>query len=221
MNTNSKLFLTAFVSLGVGFAAGYFLGTKDGEVTIVPAEPVDPNAPEQLTLLEGNEPKVELLEIPKFISVDEPVEIVADATPVRDEEPQSVNIFTNEDDWNWDVEDALRSMMADNVPFVIHQEEFIESESGFRQGTLTFYAGDEVVADELDTPIYNWKTLLGELKWGHGSRDSNVVYIRNPAVKMEWEVLLSTGHFAIEAMGLEAERDAELKHSTPRRFRED
>ena len=111
------------------------------------------------------------------------------------------------------------------APYVISFEVFQENEFDWSQETVTFYTGDDILADESDSPIYNYRSLFGELHFGYGSGDPNVVYIRNPSLRREWEVLRSTGHFAIEVLGMEAEERFEkqdLKHSNePRKFRSD
>ena len=134
------------------------------------------------------------------------------------------NIFastSSDDDWNMEEEQANRTS---DRPYVIHQDEFIDKESGFDQSTLTYYAGDGVVADELNTPVDDWVSLLGQLQWGHGTTNANAVYIRNEKRQHEFEVLLATGSYLEEVMSEETllaiEQD-ELKHSMTRRFRED
>lgn len=143
--------------------------------------------------------------------------------PVEEEaETVRVNVFTQvDDDWDYDVEVAARTKHA---PYVIHQEEFVADEMDYRQETLTYYAGDDIMADPADTPIYGYANLLGELKFGHGSKDPSVVYIRNDAIHMEWEVLLHKGLYSVEVMGLTMEQDAEeeIRHShTVLKFRGD
>lgn len=136
--------------------------------------------------------------------------------------PPVVNVFTNPDtDWDWDVENAAR---AEEEPYVLHYEEFIQDEKNYHQETVTYYQGDDIMADSNDVPIYNYEGLMGDLKFGHGSKDPKVVYIRNDRIHHEWEVLLHTGQFAVEVRGLEVESEYEskdLKHSSNRRFRED
>jgi hypothetical protein len=137
-----------------------------------------------------------------------------------EEEPEVVHIFAHNDrSWDYDVEVATRER---EIPYVIHQEEFINDEMGFRQETLTYYAGDDIMSDTDDTPIYNYAGLMGELKFGHGSRDPNVVYIRNEVIHMEWEILLNPGMFSEEVLGLQMEKDAEndLRHSVQKFRRE-
>ena len=127
----------------------------------------------------------------------------------------------NNDDWDYDVELENRS---EEAPFVIHRDEFYAQETDYTQATLTYYAGDDILVDEDDTPIYNHPTVIGELKFGHGSGDPNVFHVRNDKRKGEYEVIYDPGFYAVEVLGLAAEDIAsnkELKHTGVRKFRLD
>lgn len=131
-----------------------------------------------------------------------------------------VNVFTV-DDGQWVMEEEL-SQRSREAPYVIHVDEFSNDEMDFRQETLTYYAGDDIMADSADTPIYDYQGLMGTLKFGHGSGDKNVVYIRNEAIRMEWEILRESGSFEQEVLGFAIEQAAaeqDLKHSSTLKFR--
>lgn len=140
--------------------------------------------------------------------------ITPDPTPI-------INVFADNDPY-WNYEHELSTRTADE-PYVIHVDEYVTNESGARQSCVTYYVGDDILADENDTPIHNYGAMLGELKFGHGSKDPNVVFIRNESMDMEWEVINHGGSFQLEVLGFDADREeaaAELKHSV-RRFRDD
>lgn len=200
----------------VGSIVGYILGKKQGAVVVVPAEP-ETSEPEEVVTQEVDPMITALREY-----VEEKKTDVHDfsAPPVVVVEETVVNVFRNNDDtWNYEEEFSTRNSMN---PYVIALEEFKEDEFGFHQTTVTYYEGDDVMVDESDTPIYNFHQIIGELKFGHGSQDKNVVYIRNEKEKQEWEVLRHAGHFAHEVLGLELEQEdeKELRHSVLR-FRRD
>lgn len=140
----------------------------------------------------------------------------------EEEAPGYVNVFATTDS-TWDYEAELSTRTPD-LPYVLHKDEFFNDEMGFTQSTVTYYQGDDMVADESDTQIYAYQKVLGELKFGHGSEDQNVVYIRNERLRLEWEVLLSTDHFSVAVLGNTIERkfeEADFKHSFERKFRGD
>lgn len=151
-----------------------------------------------------NEPKMnDIYDEPEELEMDEPDE--SEESPIR-------VIRWGESDWNYEEELAKRKP---DEPYVIHQDEFINDEMEFHQETVTYYAGDDIMAGEDDTPIYNYHNLMGELKFGHGSTSKNIVYIRNEKIKMEWEVIKHDGLFMYEVLGhqMEADEEASLRHS--------
>jgi hypothetical protein len=131
------------------------------------------------------------------------------------------NIFSGiEDDWNEEEEVKKR---RPGVPYTIHRDEFFLNEPDHSQTTLQYYLADNVLCDTDDTPIYNHHKLVGELEFGRGSQDPNIVYVRNDDLKADFEVLLDHGYFQVEVLGgqLEDELNHEdFKHSV-RKFREE
>lgn len=136
-------------------------------------------------------------------------------------EPEVHNVFAADDD-EWVYEDELSTRTPDE-PYVIHKDEFISNETDYDQRTVTYYQGDDIMANEADVPMYSFNTMMGDLKWGHGSGDPGVVYIRNEKLEMEWEVLLHTGFFEIEVLGNDIENlyaSQDLKNSV-QKFRDE
>jgi hypothetical protein len=117
---------------------------------------------------------------------------------------------TDIDVWDYKLELPSRS---ENVPYVIHRDEFFGEETPYEQIQLTYYEGDDVLADSHDTPVDDQDAMvgLGNLsKFGHGSQDPNIVYIRNHELQLEIEISHHDGKFAEEVHGFS---DDELKHS--------
>lgn len=215
------------VGVVVGLGACYIYDRlKKDKVVIIPPEPeerrlqiveerehtglvLDRSAYEELTSIDYT--------APEFIRQnDELIQLQDQVT-----ESYRQNVFAKPDgDWDYEAELSTRNPLN---PYILHRDEFMGNEMDYRQETMTYYAGDNVMVDPQDNPIYNYPDLMGELHFGHGSNDPNVVYIRNEGIHMEWEVLLSTGTYAYEVMGLAAEAEAEdeLRHSGPLKFRRD
>jgi hypothetical protein len=184
--------------------------------------------PTQMSLFDESEEFIQvdpvllnLLEEEARIEAAAEIQTLVTQTDIPEEDLVVTNVFANLDEgWDYEAELATRDP---KIPYIIHQEEFVNDEMGYRQETLTYYRGDDIMADSHDTPIYGYGDLMGELRFGHGSRDKNVVYIRNEGIHMEWEVLLHSGHFATEVLGIEAEKEIEqneLRHSV-HKFRRD
>lgn len=105
-----------------------------------------------------------------------------------------------EDNWDWEMELQSRSS---SEPYIIHQDEYLENEFDFTQQTVIYYAEDNILADEDDTPLHNWQGLIGDLVFGHGSNDKNIVYIRNEKHHLEYEVLYDSGSYEKTVLRME------------------
>ena len=120
------------------------------------------------------------------------------------------------DTWNYEQELSSRGAV---FPYVIHHDEYTINEDNHEQVTLTYFAGDDVLSDERDQVLPDQDTVVGLenlQKFGHGSEDPNVVYVRNPRLEVDYEIVRSEGTYATEVHGFQ---DDELKHSVGRRRR--
>lgn len=116
---------------------------------------------------------------------------------------------------HWTPEDDEEQRAGDG-PYILHEDEYARNEKDYRQVDLTWYEGDHILADDQNVPIYNPPKVVGQLIWGRGSSDPDVLYIRNDANKAEYMVSRNPGSYMSEVQGLEAEERAEqddLKHS--------
>lgn len=154
-------------------------------------------------------------------------EFISEDIVIEEEIPEITyenrNVFSDGELSHWDYESELL-YRGDGQPYIIHYDEFMNNETNYPQETLTYYQEDDIVADQQDSPIYNYASLMGELRFGHGSNDPNVVYIRNDQIHMEWEILLHHGSFSYEVAGIDKIQEYEsedLRHSNNRKFRMD
>lgn len=213
---------TSFVG---GFAIGYFLRKKKTEAEL-PSQlklplayfseaelPLDDTGHVTVNVVAKEVITGDKVDYTQFHDVGQSVEAEEEPEEIVDDPPELIRVFRKQDsDWDWDAETMSRTADA---PYIIHHEEYMADEMGYRQDTVTYYAGDDIMADSLDVPIHNHTRLMGDLKFGHGSNDPSVVYIRNEKEKMEWEVLLHTGMFSVEVRGLtiDQEMEDEIRHS--------
>jgi hypothetical protein len=142
----------------------------------------------------------------------EPDKPRADLTIVG--EPENVFTQTQEpiQDPEWDYATEVKSR-GTSVPYVIHRDEYIAGEMEFEQIELTYYEGDDVLADARDQIVRDQDAYvgLGNLsKFGHGSLDPKVVYVRNPVTETDIEITHSDGTYAHDVQGVQ---DDELRHS--------
>ena len=104
-------------------------------------------------------------------------------------------------------------------PYVISREEFFENDGDNEQVSITYYAGDDVLVDERDEPIPDADSTVGDenlLRFGEGSGDRHIVYIRNETLNLDFEVAMSVNKYTEEVLGL-TESSTSIKHSSDRR----
>jgi hypothetical protein len=126
---------------------------------------------------------------------------------VSAEDPKVTNnIFVDgrpmEDDFDYDAEIPLRS---EDAPYIISRDEFNQGEKDYAQDTLTFYVLDDTLCDARDQVIPDSDGAVGDVnlqKFGHGSGDNNVVYVRNDRMETDFEVLKSKNSYAKDVLGL-------------------
>lgn len=126
-----------------------------------------------------------------------PVSMAPALVPPPDE-PEEVR--TQDQGWDYATEHAQRSL---EQPYVIHQDEFQSAESMYTQTTYTYYAVDDVLVNTDDTPVPNGDLVIGQgnLKWGHGTDDVDVVYVRNDKLELEVEICRVHKSYAEEVLG--------------------
>lgn len=98
-------------------------------------------------------------------------------------------------------------------PFIITFDEFNEGAEGFETISLTYFEGDDTLMDDQQMPFSDSDGVVGDdnlTRFGYGSGDANMLYIRNPGSQIDFEVARSKGKFAVEVLGLD---DDEITHS--------
>ena len=115
----------------------------------------------------------------------------------------SKNVFTDAKiPGEFDPETEIRDP---DKPYVISKDEFEQAEFDYDQVQFTYYSGDGVLANEMDEEVPNIEKSVGSdnlLRFGQGSGDPHIVYVRNASANMDFSVVLSEGKFAFEVLGL-------------------
>jgi hypothetical protein len=140
--------------------------------------------------------------------------------------PVIVNIF---EDRTPPGEEVLQALLADRditKPYVITREEYLDNEPDNEQLAFTYWTGDGILVDDRQeyNPIDDVDGVAGDenlLHFGYGSRDNNIVYIRNMVADPPYDLCVtkSTGTYSSEVLGMETEEGPHLAHSQLRRFR--
>jgi hypothetical protein len=91
-------------------------------------------------------------------------------------------------------------------PYVIHQDEFKNSETGYNQVTYTYYAGDDVLVGEDERPLPHADQIVGQtnLKFGYGTDHVDVVFVRNDHLELEMEICRTPKSYEEEVLGLDS-----------------
>jgi hypothetical protein len=131
--------------------------------------------------------------------------------------PTTRNVFVDGaelKDENWDAE-AEEARRDPAIPYVISHTEFMENTYEHDQATLTYYEGDDVLCEGDGSVIFETEKIVGDNlgRFGHGSGQPNIVYIRNEVTEADYEVVRNTGEYTDIVHG--------LRHSAQpnRRFR--
>lgn len=141
--------------------------------------------------------------------------VPGDGVVVVAEEATVTNIFEEsqsdpDDGWNYEREVNKRD---ESRPYIIHYDEVGQHED-WDKVTFTYYADDDVLVDDREEIIPDIEGVVGELnleRFGHGSNDKNIVYIRNHKLEVEIEVLKHDGNYGEVVHGFVKHSD-EPKH---------
>lgn len=134
-------------------------------------------------------------------------------------EPESEDDSDEYPDENqgWDYETELARRSGDK-PYVITHDEYFEGDKEYEQVQLTYFELDDVLCDDRDQPVPDTEATVGDdnlTRFGTASKDPNVVYIRNDARDIDFEVVRSTGSYSKEVLGFD-DTPGELEHSMRR-----
>jgi hypothetical protein len=89
---------------------------------------------------------------------------------------------------------AEGGVMEMDKPFVIEPEEY--DEYGYDTVSLSYYA-DGVLTDDMDNPIEDVEGMVGRESLTHfGEFEDDSVFVRNHALKTDFEILLDTRNFS-------------------------
>jgi hypothetical protein len=125
---------------------------------------------------------------------------------LAEEEPVELSVF-DQVVTEHDIEAEVRER-TEEAPYIISKDEFFEDAANHSQSTISYYAGDGVLADEHDEPIEDIDRVVGDNnipRFGHRSEDPNVLYVRNHSLGTDYEITLSKGKYSVEVAGLQEE----------------
>lgn len=155
------------------------------------------------------------------------VEIVKDPLEIEvilDVEEEH-NIFVNGVPIVQSMYDSEEEALArkNGVPYVVSVQEYDENPDDHEQVVLTWFEVDNTLVDEDEKVIDDVENTVGSAnmyKFGHGSNDSEVVYVRNESRQADYEVTRSQFSYQESVLGLTLDDDGPtLEHSSRRNTR--
>lgn len=121
----------------------------------------------------------------------------------NNEEPDNTGVPTEEERATYELE---------GTPYVIIEEEYAQNSEEFEQVTMTYYEEDDVLVDPTSEVVPDVDEVVGEdnlQKFGIGSGNNRMVYVRNPRLEMEFQIIKSQRSFAADVHGF-------IEHAEPR-----
>jgi hypothetical protein len=156
--------------------------------------------------------------LPAPVPVSEPRESLAPITEMLREPPLVVEHTAND---IWDYAKEMEGRRDPDIPYVIHLDEINEI-AEYDQVSYMYYAADDVICDTDDTPLPHADLIVGQdnLKFGHGSGDPEIVFVRNDKFELVMEITRSPKSYEEEVLGLEHSdsNDYERMQRHKRRF---
>lgn len=147
------------------------------------------------------------------------------------EEPEVVTVALHPRNGSSPAEDEeLDAIIEDeendpNTPHIISVHEFMADTAGHEQITLTYYAKDRQLTDDMDKLVEDVRKKVGFSnleKFGKLSGDGDTVYVRNRAYGADYEICRDNGSYQEEVLGVDDWDDADWstgKVPTVKKFR--
>ena len=114
---------------------------------------------------------------------------------------RTVNVF-NDPTFDFEEEKKYRT---EDKPYIITHDEFYAAELNYDTLSWTYFELDKTLTDERSETVEDVAGTVGEdnlARFGHGSRDKNVVYVRNDQLQVEYEIARSMGSYLEEVLGM-------------------
>jgi hypothetical protein len=219
INTNSVGFFVG--GMAVGFALGFYWGYKFNREKIR-AEAFKQSEAEvemireiyqQKTVAAAPKPSVDEVIEEKGYGRPLPAPVPGLVEPKIVYEPPKVHDLEKDKSTGWDYKEELAGRL-EGQPYVIHQDEFSHNETGYSQTTYTYYARDDVLVDEGNGhPLPHADIIVGvdNLKFGHGTDDVDVVFVRNDRLELEMEICRVHDSYEEKVLGIDPDETDESR----------
>lgn len=141
------------------------------------------------------------------------------------------NVWDGHEPSEEDEEALLHEVMSirdAGKPYILSHDEFYTNEFDFEQDELTYFEGGRqaVLVDTQSIPVGDVENTVGELnlnRIGLGSKNANVLFVRNERLKTDFEITRSPNSYAQDVLGIDdSDGETEIRHSNrrTRKFRD-
>lgn len=140
-----------------------------------------------------------------------------DDEPVDQDEPEE-----EEEEEEEEVED-IDPATDDKSIHLITSDEFYNTNAGFEKHSLTYYEGDNCLADSMDSLVPYPDRIIGPNalnSFGKNHEDLNIVHVRNNATSCDFEISRSLMSYQEAVLGIKPEEKKVVK-KTPVRIKEE
>ena len=93
----------------------------------------------------------------------------------------------------------LLAQRTETAPFLISVEEYFDEKPHFQKLSVTYFAGDNIVCYEDDTIMLDPEESFGVInlsRFGIKSDSEHIVYVRNPRIDVDYEIVKDEGKYA-------------------------
>lgn len=115
--------------------------------------------------------------------------------------------------------DEVTVVRTPDRPYVISSKEWYTNDTDYDQITLTYWADDDVLADDTNRMINEVDEVVGATnlhRFGFLSEDPDIVYVRNERLKADYEITKDERNYSEIVHGIPVDAD---KSGVPRRMR--
>ena len=93
----------------------------------------------------------------------------------------------------------LKASRTDSAPFLISVSEYFDDMREYQKLSVTYFAGDNIVCYEDDSVMLDPEESFGLInlsRFGVQSDSEHIVYVRNPRISVDYEIVRDDGKYA-------------------------
>lgn len=93
----------------------------------------------------------------------------------------------------------LKATRTEDKPYLISIDEYHDEFNHWQKQSVTYFAGDNIIAYEDDTVMMDPDETIGTInlsRFGVMSQDEHIVYVRNHRLNIDYEIVLDDGKYS-------------------------